>query len=125
MNMNRISIVVMLLIVLSIKLVAQESEKYIPDPNPAIQERIDQWQDIKFGLLMHWGTYSQWGVTESWTLCPEDSSFCTPDTVKDYFTYKRNYENLYKTFNPANFDPQKWAKTAKDAGMKYVVFTTK
>ena len=34
-------------------------ERYHPDPNPLIRERIDQWQDIKFGLLMHWGPYSQ------------------------------------------------------------------
>jgi len=35
------------------------------------------------------------------------------------------YENLQTTFNPTHFDPDKWVKAAKDAGMKYVVFTTK
>lgn len=104
---------------------AQEEERYVPDPNPAIQNRIDQWQDIKFGLLMHWGTYSQWGIVESWSICPEDEGWCVPDTVKDYFAYKKRYEDLQKTFNPVKFDPQRWARAAKDAGMKYVVFTTK
>ena len=63
-----------------------ESQTYVPDPNPQIQQRIDEWQDIKFGLLMHWGPYSQWGIVESWSICPEDEGWCIPDTVKDYFS---------------------------------------
>jgi alpha-L-fucosidase len=39
--------------------------------------------------------------------------------------YKKEYENLKKTFNPVKFDPDKWAAAAKEAGMRYVVFTTK
>ena len=100
-------------------------QTYTPDPDPRIHKRIGEWQDIKFGLLMHWGPYSQWGIVESWSICPEDEGWCVPDTVKDYFAYKRKYENLGKTFNPTKFDPEKWAKAAKGAGMKYVVFTTK
>jgi alpha-L-fucosidase len=102
-----------------------EEQKYYPDPNPRIQERIEQWKDIKFGLLMHWGPYSQWGIVESWSICPEDEPWCVMDTVQDYFAYKQRYENLGKSFNPEKFDPVKWAKAARDAGMKYVVFTTK
>ena len=109
-----------------INLRAQEDfGRYVPDPDPAIQKKLDAWQDIKFGLLMHWGTYSQWGIVESWSICPEDEGWCIPDTVKNYYAYKTRYENLIHTFNPVNFDPEKWAKAAKDAGMKYVVFTTK
>ncbi len=102
-----------------------EGQTYIPDPDVRIQQRIGEWQDIKFGLLMHWGPYSQWGIVESWSICPEDEGWCIPDTVKDYFAYKKRYESLGQTFNPVKFDPEKWAKAAKDAGMKYVVFTTK
>ena len=29
-------------------------------------------KDLKLGLLMHWGPYSQWGIVESWSLCAED-----------------------------------------------------
>jgi alpha-L-fucosidase len=104
---------------------AQHEERYVPDPDPRIQKRIGEWQDLKFGLLMHWGPYSQWGIVESWSICPEDEGWCVPDTVKDYFRYKTRYENLGKTFNPVKFDPERWAKAASDAGMKYVVFTTK
>jgi alpha-L-fucosidase len=42
-----------------------------------------------------------------------------------YNGYVKAYENLQTTFNPVNFNPDKWASAAKDAGMKYVVFTTK
>lgn len=124
--MNSAKFFILFFILSVLKVQAQhEGQTYFPDPNPQIQERIDQWQDIKFGLLMHWGPYSQWGIVESWSICPEDEDWCIPDTVKDYFAYKKQYENLGKTFNPIKFDPEKWAKAAKNAGMKYVVFTTK
>jgi alpha-L-fucosidase len=114
------------LTILTLKVSAQhEAQVYVTDPNPLIQQRIEEWKDIKFGLLMHWGPYSQWGIVESWSICPEDEGWCVPDTVKDYFHYKKQYENLGKTFNPTKFDPERWAKAAKNAGMKYVVFTTK
>lgn len=124
--MRSLKLVILLLILTVFKVSAQhEGQTYIPDPDPLIQKRIDNWQDIKFGLLMHWGPYSQWGIVESWSICPEDEGWCVPDTVKDYVAYKKQYENLGKTFNPVKFDPEKWAKAAKNAGMKYVVFTTK
>jgi len=76
---------------------------------------------------MHWGPYSEWGVVESWSLCPEDESWTQRKGLysADYFTYKKAYEDLQTTFNPTHFDPDKWVKAAKEAGMKYVVFTTK
>ena len=76
---------------------------------------------------MHWGTYSQWGIVESWSLCPEDEGWTQRrgPAAKNYFEYKKAYENLQTTFNPIDFNPDKWVKAAKDAGMKYVVFTTK
>src|SRR5688500_1904781 len=100
-------------------------DRYVADPDPRIRQRIDEWQDIKFGLLMHWGTYSQLGIVESWSICPEDEGWCVLPTVNDYVGYKRMYESLPTTFNPTKFDPVRWAKAAHDAGMKYVVFTTK
>ena len=123
--MKSIKLLILILIFTGLNLSAQHDQLYVPDPNPLIQKRIDEWQDIKFGLLMHWGPYSQWGIVESWSICPEDEPWCIPDTVKDYFAYKTRYENLGKSFNPVKFDPERWAKAAKNAGMKYVVFTTK
>ncbi|MBQ4476767.1 MAG: alpha-L-fucosidase, partial [Bacteroidales bacterium] len=43
----------------------------------------------------------------------------------DYYEYKKEYQALNKTFNPKHFDAKQWAKAAKEAGMKYMVFTTK
>lgn len=107
-----------------------QHKAYVPDPNPAIQKRISEWQDLKFGMLMHWGPYSQWGVVESWSICPEDLNFTAGARQKkfpemDYLSYLNAYEKLQTTFNPTNFNPDKWAAAAKDAGMKYLVFTTK
>jgi alpha-L-fucosidase len=107
---------------------AQDEEKpYIKPVDSLVQANITEWQDLKFGIFMHWGTYSQWGVVESWSICPEDVNWTQRigPFSKDYFEYKKAYENLQTTFNPINFNPAKWAKAAKDAGFKYVVFTFK
>lgn len=105
-----------------------QHEKYYPDPDVNIQNRLEEWRDLKFGLLMHWGPYSQWGVVESWSISPEDLSWAVGGQKKgvadNYFGYVKAYENLQTTFNPTKFNPEKWA-AAKYAGMKYMVFTTK
>ncbi len=107
----------------------QSHQEYYPDPDPVIQQRLEEWKDLKFGLLMHWGAYSQWGIVESWSINPEDLSWATgarkQRVADNYFDYLKAYENLKTTFNPVRFNPEKWASAAKDAGMKYMVFTTK
>jgi len=104
-----------------------QHHKYVAPSDPAVLQKIKDWQDLKFGLFMHWGTYSQWGIVESWSLCPEDEGWTVRrgPASQNYFEYKKAYENLQTTFNPVQFDPNKWVQAAKDAGMKYVVFTTK
>jgi alpha-L-fucosidase len=96
-----------------------------------LPERLEWFQDLKFGFMMHWAPCSQWGCIESWPLVEEDA-FGRPDDLrawtergKDMVRFTRDYWALPKTFNPVKFDPRKWAATAKAAGMKYVVFTTK
>ncbi len=103
------------------------SHEYAWPKDSLVVRKLKQWQDDKFGLLMHWGTYSQWGIVESWSLCPEDEGWCERKGpyADNYFAYRKAYENLQTTFNPVQFNPGKWAAAAKDAGMKYVVFTTK
>ncbi|MDZ7262318.1 MAG: alpha-L-fucosidase, partial [candidate division KSB1 bacterium] len=104
-------------------MLAQESEEtYVPETDPLVVQKLEHWQDLKFGLLMHWGPYSQWGVVESWSICSED---WITRPIDNYEEYKRQYKELKKTFNPVNFNPDKWATAAKEAGMKYLVFTTK
>ncbi|PWK78939.1 alpha-L-fucosidase [Mucilaginibacter oryzae] len=103
------------------------SKQYVPVGDPVVEQKIANWQDLKFGLFMHWGTYSQWGVVESWSICPEDEGWTQRrgPYAETYNGYKAAYENLQTTFNPTRFNPEKWVKAAKDAGMKYVIFTTK
>jgi len=107
---------------------AHEIDRYVPETDPLVLEKIERWQDLKFGLLMHWGAYSQWGIVESWSLSPEDYPWCerrAGANPQDYFAYKQEYEQLPTTFDPRDFDPERWAEAAATAGMKYVVFTTK
>lgn len=99
--------------------------------DPQLAQRLEWFQDLKFGLFMHWGAYSQWGCIESWPLVEEDK-WARPndlkawtDRNKDIEWFKRDYWPLPKTFNPVKFDPAKWVEAAKYAGMKYYVFTTK
>lgn len=125
---NFFLIAVILLIIQSNTLSAQNRE-YYPDPDTSIQKRLEEWQDLKFGLLMHWGAYSQWSIVESWSICPDDVGWATEVRTKrneeNYFPYLQKYEALKKSFNPTRFNPSKWASAAKDAGMKYMIFTTK
>ena len=105
-----------------------EKQKYFYPSDPLVRQKLEDWQDLKFGLLMHWGPYSQWGIVESWSICPEDYGWCERkkgNFPNDYFRYVQEYENLKLSFNPTGFNPDKWAEAAKKAGMKYVVFTTK
>jgi len=125
--MNKFFISLLILISFSIfkPIFAQSSDSsYIYPTDSMIIKKLQWWQDIKFGLLMHWGTYSQWGIVESWSICPEDEPWCKRK-IADYNEYVKRYESLKYSFNPIHFDPDKWAAAAKDAGMKYVIFTTK
>ena len=100
---------------------------YVAPTDPLVQRNLSEWQDLKLGLLMHWGTYSQWGIVESWSLCPEDEGWCERrgEHAANWYDYKSAYEGLQTTFNPTRFDPTRWAAAAQSAGMRYVVFTTK
>ncbi len=128
MSMRRIDFQIAGWLVLSWALISNaigQDQPYIPETDPLIVKKIERWQDLKFGFLMHWGPYSQWGIVESWSLCSEDVEWCRRPKGESYVDYVKRYEKLPTTFNPVGFDPDKWAAAAKDAGMKYVVFTTK
>jgi len=102
-----------------------EHGPYVPETDPQVQQKLEQWRDWKFGFMVHWGPYSQWGIVESWSICSEDVDWCRRPKGVSYVDYVKQYEQLPTTFNPVKFDPAAWAQAAKDAGMKYVVFTTK
>ena len=72
-----------------------EDERYVPETDPLVLEKLDEWQDKKFGLLMHWGAYSQWGIVESWSLCPEDYGWCERKKGENHWT-----SGTRKNFSP-------------------------
>jgi alpha-L-fucosidase len=110
---------------LSSCLTTQAQSGYQAPKDSLVVRRLAQWQDQKFGLFMHWGAYSEWGVGESWTICPDEWVKRSGPYSDNYFEYKKAYENLPAIFNPVAFNPEKWTKAAREAGMRYVVFTTK
>lgn len=99
------------------------SSEYEWPTEPLVSKKLDAWQNLKFGMIIHWGLYAEAGIIESWSICSEE--WISRDSAADYAAYKKWYWDLDKKFNPQKFDPQQWARAAKNAGMKYVVFTTK
>ena len=55
---------------------ARDNESQEKETDPLVLKKLEWFKDMKFGLLMHWGPYSQWGMVESWSLCPEDEGWC-------------------------------------------------
>lgn len=119
-------LVIVLIFIASINASCQELPYVWPQDEAALK-KLHTWQDWKFGMIIHWGPYSEWGVVESWSLCPEDEPWCirTGEHSASYYEYVKAYEQIRSDFYPEHFHPANWAKAARAAGMKYVVFTTK
>ncbi len=97
---------------------------YVWPEDPQVLEKLDKWQDQKFGVLFHWGLYSVPGIVESWSICSEDVDWITRKDMP-YDEYKKWYWGLKDSLNPVNFNPAQWAEVMQDAGMRYMIFTTK
>ena len=89
------------------------------DPG-APKAAIDRWKDLRFGMFIHWGPVSIVGTEISWSRGAERRGRSGVGNVP-----VEVYDNLYRMFNPVKFNPDQWVQLAKDAGMKYLVFTTK
>lgn len=83
--------------------------------------RMAWWRDARFGMFIHWGLYAipagEWEGT-------------TKDGVGEWIMNNRSipiadYEKLLPQFNPVKFDAAKWVDIAKNAGVKYIVITSK
>src|ERR1039457_4354454 len=79
-------------------------------------DRTAWFRKAKFGMFIHWGPYSQASVEASWPIMKPEPKWNITEA---------DYVALYKQFNPVKFDPQAWVRLASDAGMRYMVFTTK
>lgn len=80
-------------------------------PIPSYEQRLKWFHQARFGMFIHWGLYSLTGRGE-WTFLLEREK-------------AEDYAKLADRFKPAKFDANAWAQTAADAGMKYVVLTTR
>lgn len=100
------------------------------ETDPLVLQKLQQFRDMKFGLMLHWGIYSVWGAVESWPICDAEPYGRSDlpaweESGRDVDTFMRRYFDLNEAFNPTEFAPQAWAEAAAEAGMKYLVFTTK
>jgi alpha-L-fucosidase len=90
-------------------------------PDAAREQRLAWFREAKYGLFIHWGLYAipagEWNGKRSPGL-GEWVMFRSTVPVKEY-------EQLASRFNPVKFNADEWVALAKDAGMKYIVITSK
>jgi alpha-L-fucosidase len=81
--------------------------------------RLDWWRDARFGMFIHWGLYAipagQWGEQTNHAEWIMNTAHIPVE----------QYEQYVDQFNPAAFDADEWARMAKEAGMRYIVITSK
>ena len=75
------------------------------------RQKMDEFMSMRFGMFIHWGPVSLRGTEIGWS--------------RSHQVPAEDYDNLYKEFNPVLFNADTWVKTAKDAGIKYITFTSK
>lgn len=111
---------------IEVNLDSQKEEQGIYPETEMINKRLEWFQDLKLGVIMHWGLYSEAGIVESWQLSEQDEWAREPKAWRDNIKeLQRDYWGLNKVFNPVKFNPDEWAKKCKEAGFKYLIFTTK
>jgi alpha-L-fucosidase len=80
-------------------------------PAPENLKAREWFQDAKFGMFIHWGVYSVLGDGE-WVMHNRKMTIA-------------EYEKLAPKFNPTEFDASEWVALAREAGMRYITFTSK
>lgn len=115
---------------------------FAQDKTGPTKEDYQWWREARFGIFIHWNMSSILAVKGgSWYRADNNNDIGLnkttteiPQEIKDgsYQQYRHKkgvpreiYDNLFHIFNPTEFDADEWVKTFKDAGAKYIVFTTK
>ena len=86
-----------------------------------LDQRMEWFNDAKFGMFIHWGAYSV--LKGSWQ--GKEMEFYAEWIQAKADIPKEQYVKVAERFNPEQFDADAWAKAAYEAGMKYMVITTK
>src|SRR5437016_11079391 len=119
--MKRIQVVITILVIATIFTVTLAVLAQRSGPDASKEARLSWFRDAKYGLFIHWGLYSipagEWQGKRTLGL-GEWIMFRAPVPV-------REYEKLAGQFNPVKYNADEWVKLAKDAGMKYIVITSK
>ena len=99
-----------------------------PEKPQQQDDRISWWREARFGMFIHWDMSSVAGTEISWSRKGSKPLDIKGKAAKgDDAGYVEDpvYDNLYKKFNPVKYDASEWVKIAREAGMKYLVFTAK
>jgi len=98
-------------------------------PEYRTDANMEAFRNYGLGQFIHWGLYAipgnEWegGSARKGAAASEwIRTWSGPTAPKNW---KETYDNLYKKFDPKDFDAKQWAKQAKDMGAKYMIFTTK
>ncbi len=83
-------------------------------------DKMDWWKDAKFGMFMHWGLYSQTAGYWDGHIAKGNEHFMIHEKIS-----LKDYGKIAEDFNPVNYDAEEWVLTAKEAGMKYIIITSK
>lgn len=102
-----------LAILLSIELSAQQCVQ---------NQKMAWWREARFGMFIHWGPYAVWGGDYHGYLSRIGGPAWMMNRCK---IPVKEYQEMTKTFNPVEYNPEEWVRLAKKAGMKYIVITAK
>lgn len=83
--------------------------------------RMAWWREARFGLFVHWGAYAVPAGTYQGERVPGLGEWI----MSRAHIPIGEYEQFVHRFNPTSFDPDAWVRVAKDAGMRYIVITSK
>lgn len=104
----------------------QEVEDRIYPETAAVNKKLEWFQDLKLGVIFHYGLYAKAGIVESWQLSQKDEWAREGRAYRqDFSKLQLDYWNLISEFNPTQLDTDQWAAICKEAGFKYCIFTTK
>ena len=96
-----------------------QAQDFTKETKKQHDDRMKWWREARFGMFIHWGLYAvpagEWGGKTEYG-----------EWIRTSAEIPLNeYDKLLKQFNPVKFDAEAWVEMAKDAGMKYIVITSK
>jgi alpha-L-fucosidase len=118
----RLTLVVAVFCLLAIPAYAQITAKSaLPETKEQRDERMKWWREARFGMFIHWGIYSVPAGTYKGKQIPGIGEWI----MENADIPVAEYEKFAKQFNPVKFNAEQWVLIAKNAGMKYIVITSK